>query len=78
MVFKTYTDEELKAILNRRFKLAKDELQRELKKQGFDVDNELRKVIELFEPVDETAIRLLLKKLAAHQGDCRQMLDAVR
>lgn len=75
VVFRAYSDVELKSILDRRFELTKDEVLHEY--EGV-LNSEQIGYIKSFELIEYCAIVVMLKRLAAHQGDCRQMLDLCR
>lgn len=75
LVFPHYSHQELRAILDRRFDLAKKQVADELENSN---DERIRRMIEEFHPVDNEAILLMLKRLAAERGDCRTMLDFCR
>lgn len=76
VVFQAYTDKELDTILEQRITVAKKRVLEDLDKRRRTPEGE--RVIQTFAPFAATAKQLALKRLAAHQGDCRQMLETCR
>lgn len=81
IAFTTYTNEQMQAIVERRFESARRNFLEEMRiaenaKDAKSMNAE--KLVKDFEPIDEMAKVMLLKKVALFKGDCRQLLDGLR